>query len=175
MILPGKTAIARGVICGLRNFNAQTQPCGVDLSLRDIQTWTASATLAFSNEHRVAAETQTLAFTGGPKQIHLAAGHYLVMFNENVEMPLDIMGQIFVRSSLWRSGVLLSAGVMDSGYKGAVGALMQVVNAHGVTLHQNARLAQMVFHEMTEEVAGYIGVYQGATGLSAPSGGGDGP
>lgn len=55
---------------------------------------------------------------------------------------------------------------MDSGYKGSVGALLQVVNPHGITLHENARLAQMVFHQMSEEVEeGYSGVYQGAKGL----------
>lgn len=54
---------------------------------------------------------------------------------------------------------------MDSGYKGAVGAMLQVVNPHGITLHEDARLAQMVFHEMSEVVEGYNGVYQGRTGL----------
>lgn len=54
---------------------------------------------------------------------------------------------------------------MDSGYKGAVGAMLQVVNPHGITLHENARLAQMVFHEMSENVEGYSGVYQGAKGV----------
>ena len=53
--------------------------------------------------------------------IFLTEGSYLVEFNESVDVPLDLMGQIFVRSSLFRSGALLSAGVMDSGYKGAVG------------------------------------------------------
>jgi dUTP pyrophosphatase len=37
------------------------------------------------------------------------------------------MGEIFVRNTLFRSGVLMSAGVMGSGHIGAVGALMQVV------------------------------------------------
>lgn len=54
---------------------------------------------------------------------------------------------------------------MDSGYKGSIGAMLQVVNPHGITLHKNARLAHMVFHQMTETVEGYNGVYQGAKGL----------
>lgn len=45
-----------------------------------------------------------------------SSGSYLVEFNESVDVPLDLMGQIFVRSSLFRLGALLSAGVMDSGY-----------------------------------------------------------
>lgn len=91
----------------------------------------------------------------------LKPGAYLVEFNETVDTPLSLMGQIFVRSSLFRSGALLSVGVMDSGYKGAVSAMLQVVNLHGLLLFRNARLAQMAFHQMSEPVEGYNGVYQG--------------
>lgn len=95
----------------------------------------------------------------------LKEGAYLVEFNETVDMPLSMMGQIFVRSSLFRSGALLSAGVIDSGYKGAVGVMLQVVNPHGLLLFRNARLAQMVFHQMSEPVEGYSGVYQGSESI----------
>lgn len=76
-------------------------------------------------------------------------------------MPLDVMGQIFVRSSLFRSGALLNAGVMDCGYKGTVGALLQVVNPQGLRLWKDGRLAQLVFHQMCEVTKGYNGIYQG--------------
>ena len=95
----------------------------------------------------------------------LPCGSYLVEFNESVDMPLEVMGQIFVRSSLFRSGALIHAGVMDSGYKGAVGAMLQVVNPHGLRLLRDAKLAQMVFHQMSEPVEGYNGVYQGRTSV----------
>ena len=65
-----------------------------------------------------------------------------------------------------RSGVAVHAGVMDAGYTGVVGALMQVFNEHGVRVSRDARLAQMVFHSMSERVEeGYKGVYQGARGV----------
>ena len=86
---------------------------------------------------------------------------YLVEFNETVDTPLSLMGQIFVCSSLFRSGALLSAGVTDSGYKGPIGAMLQVVNPHGLLLFRGARLAQMAFHQMSKPVEGYSGVYQG--------------
>lgn len=54
---------------------------------------------------------------------------------------------------------------MDSGYHGAVGALLQVVNPAGMRLYQNARLAQVVFHQMSEPVEGYKGTYQGTAGM----------
>lgn len=139
----------------------QAQPCGVDLSLSHVSKWTSAGSVDFDNQHRANASTERLPFTAG--RIHLDAGHYMVSFNETVDMPLDVMGQVFVRSSLWRSGAVVTAGVMDSGYRGAVGGMLQVVNPHGITLYENARLAQMVFHEMSESVQGYDGVYQGST------------
>ena len=59
----------------------------------------------------------------------------------------------------------MHAGVMDSGYKGAVGAMLQVVNPHGLRLMRDAKLAQMVFHQMSESLEGYSGVYQGRTSV----------
>jgi deoxycytidine triphosphate deaminase len=58
------------------------------------------------------------------------------------------MGSIFTRSSLWRSGVGIAAGVVDAGYEGAMGALMEVNSPHEVVLHQEAKLAQVVFEEL---------------------------
>ena len=51
---------------------------------------------------------------------------------------------------------------MDSEYKGAIDATLQEVNPHGLLLFRDGRLAQMVFHEMSELVEGYSGVYQGS-------------
>jgi dUTP pyrophosphatase len=54
------------------------------------------------------------------------------------------------------------AGVVDAGYEGAMGAMMEVKNPYGVELHRNAKLAQIVVEEMAETVEGYKGVYQAA-------------
>ncbi|KAL4817744.1 dUTPase-like protein [Aspergillus spinulosporus] len=73
------------------------------------------------------------------------------------------MASIYPRSSLWRSGVGITAGVVDAGYEGALGALMEVKNPHGVVLCRDAKLAQIVFEELRETVEGYNGIYQAST------------
>lgn len=190
MILPGRSVIPK-IISNIRSAKIQAQPCGVDLTLKRIKTWTSPGSIDFDNSLRLNASTVDIPFISHLEQFHhlpaqfhstlskdpallqkymhesqesvmLKPGAYLVEFNETVDTPLSVMGQIFVRSSLFRSGALLSAGVMDSGYKGAVGALLQVVNPYGLLLFRDARLAQMVFHEMSEAVEGYGGVYQGS-------------
>jgi dUTP pyrophosphatase len=77
-------------------------------------------------------------------------------------MPLDIMGQLYTRSSVWRSLAWVEAGVMDAGYEGAVGAALVVANAEGIWVSRKARLAQMAFHRMEGKTEGYQGVYQGS-------------
>ncbi|KAF7171953.1 hypothetical protein CNMCM5623_004228 [Aspergillus felis] len=171
MIIPGRALLTRAILRNVQNPTLQVQPCGVDLTLKRVLTWTSPGTIDLENQRRQTASTSEITFptssTIAPEErfLDLPQGSYLVEFNETVSVPLDVMGQIFVRSSLFRSGVLLSAGVMDSGYVGAVGALMQVLNPAGLRVYPSARLAQFVFHQMSEEVEGYAGVYQGRTSL----------
>jgi dUTP pyrophosphatase len=96
-----------------------------------------------------------------PNSILLLPGSYSVEFNETVDVPLDMMGQIFPRSSLFRSGASLTTGVVDSGYHGPLGGLLVVSNIYGLRLYEGAKLAQVVFHQMSENVEGYNGTYQG--------------
>lgn len=78
-------------------------------------------------------------------------------------MPLDVMGQVFTRSSAWRALAYIEAGVMDGGYSGAVGAALVVATDSGIWVSKRARLAQIVFHKMSEPTTGYAGQYQGRT------------
>ena len=163
MILSGVEIVTRQLVRNLRNVTTQQQPCGVDLTLRQVSKWTSAATIDFDNTKRQAAETSSLPFDSISHTITLQPGAYLVDFNETVQIPLNCMASVFPRSSLWRSGLGISAGVVDAGYEGAMGALMEVKNPHGVVLHKDAKLAQIVFEEMKESVEGYKGVYQFST------------
>ncbi|KAK1244788.1 hypothetical protein MKX08_004417 [Trichoderma sp. CBMAI-0020] len=171
MLLSGTSIVNRGILRNLQSALQQQQPCGVDLSLRRVLTWTSPATVDFDNSHRQAANTFELHFDRETATIKLRQGAYLVEFNETVSVPLDYMGQVFVRSSLWRSGATLTAGVVDAGYQGALGALLDVKNPAGILLHKDARLGQIVMHQLEEKVAGYRGIYQ----FSGSSLGRDGP
>lgn len=170
MILPGRSPVARSIIRNVQS-SLQTQPCGVDLTLKRVLRWTSPGVIDLENRLRQTASTEEILFDSDTAKpgLDLAPGSYLVEFNETVSVPRDVMGQIFVRSSLFRSGALIHAGVMDSGYQGAVGALLQVVNPAGLRVYPAARLAQMIFHQMSETVEGYSGVYQGAAAVGEGS------
>lgn len=114
----------------------------------------------FDNSSRQSASTSELSFGTKDGAVMLPQGSYLVEFNETVHIPLDCMGQLFVRSSLWRSGALLTAGVIDAGYEGALGALLDVKNPHGIFFCKDAKLGQVTVHRLEEKVTGYSGIYQ---------------
>ncbi|KAK3674320.1 hypothetical protein LTR78_005789 [Recurvomyces mirabilis] len=161
MILSGHEIVARELVRNLEDATTQQQPCGIDLTLRQISSWTSAAELDLDNTHRRAAACEPIPYAAD-NTIKLRPGSYLVDFNEAISVPLDCMASIYPRSSLWRSGVSVSAGVVDAGYSGALGALLEVKNPHGVVLHKRARLAQVIFEELGKAVRGYDGVYQGS-------------
>lgn len=163
MILSGLEVVTRQLVRNLRGVAQQQQPCGVDMTLRQVSEWTSAATIDFSNTKRQAAKISILPFDTTSHTITLQPGAYLIDFNETVQIPRNCMGSVFPRSSLWRSGVGINAGVVDAGYEGAMGALMEVKNPNGIVLHKNAKLAQIVFEEMGETVEGYCGIYQSST------------
>jgi dUTP pyrophosphatase len=163
MILTGAQIIARRLVQNLREVSLQQQPRGIDLTLRQISTWNSSATIDFDNSQRQSAKTTLLTFNKASNSISLSRGTYLVDFNETVVISRNCLATVYPRSSLWRSGVGIHAGVVDAGYQGAIGAMMEVRNERGITLHRDAKLTQIVFAEMGEEVEGYDGIYQGST------------
>lgn len=142
MIIPGARLVSRNLVRGLLS-PSQVQPCGVDLSLRKILRWTSPGAIDFSNTRRVTASTLEVPFDTTTDAVTLSQGAYLVEFNETVDIPLDAMGELFVRSSLWRSGATLSAGVVDAGYEGAMGGLLDVRNPFGLVLYRDAKLGQV--------------------------------
>ncbi|KAL4746689.1 hypothetical protein BDW72DRAFT_210208 [Aspergillus terricola var. indicus] len=152
MILSGAQVVSRQLVHNLRHVAQQQQPCGLDLTLRQVSGWTSPATVDFDNTKRQGARTSVLPFNSSQQAITLQPGAYLVDFNETVRVPQNCMASIFPRSSLWRSGVGITAGVVDAGYEGGLGALME-----------DAKLAQIVFEELRETVEGYNGIYQAST------------
>lgn len=170
MILSGREVVARSMVRNLKHIAQQQQPCGVDLTLSRVSQWSSAASIDFDNTKRQAAQTSSLPFDTNSHAITLKPGAYLVDFNETVHVPRTCMGSLFPRSSLWRSGVGIAAGVVDAGYEGAMGALLEVKNPHGITLYRDAKLAQIVFQELGETVEGYNGIYQSSTSSAGRNG-----
>ncbi len=96
----------------------------------------------------------------------------LVSTLEVIDMPKDLVGNLWLRSSWVRKGMLSSFGVVDSGFNGTL--TMSGFNAgpNPIKINVGDRYLQMVILEMTTAVekmyAERSGNYQGQRGITPP-------
>ncbi|KAI8943688.1 hypothetical protein NX059_001672 [Plenodomus lindquistii] len=125
MIIPGRIALQRSVITRMRSTTQQSSGALIDFDNKHRKT-AQNAEIPFQSPLRsenvastaVSPDPELSALTGtlsSVDYIDLDLGSYPVKFKETVNMPLDLMGQILVRSSLFHSGALFHAGIMDRG------------------------------------------------------------
>jgi len=145
---------------GFINLEEQVQPNGIDLTLREIALPQSSGKVAVKDSQRLVPDLAPLVFDG-LDFIDLMPGAYIITYNEIVHLPKNIMALATPRSSLLRCGVTVNTAVWDAGYSGRSRSLMVVYNPQGVRLQRNARIAQLVFLQLTQETEGYHGAYQG--------------
>ena len=149
------------LIEGAVDLEAQVQPNGFDLTLRDVAAYASAGAIDFSNALRVLSDTELMRFDSGGR-LFMEPGSYLVTFNEVVNLPRDLAALGRTRSSLLRCGVALHTAVWDAGYRGRSQSLLTVYNPHGFTLHRDARIVQLVFLRLAQPVdAGYAGRFLG--------------
>jgi len=148
------------LIEGWLDLEAQVQPNGFDLTLRDLAAMTSAGSITVDNRERKVSDLVPLAFDK-KGNIELAAGIYMITYNEVVRLPKNIMALGRPRSSLLRCGVSVGTAVWDAGYSGRSQSLLVVYNPHGFRVQRNARLTQLVFFELSGETEGYDGAYQG--------------
>ena len=143
------------------SLDDQLQPNGIDITVREVASFASRGNLTETNEGRVLSDLMPLAFDG-LNGLNLLPGAYLIMFNEVINLPTDIMALARPRSSLNRCGVSIHSAIWDAGYHGRSQSLMVVYNTHGFRLHRNARVAQLVFiYTSGPTRRGYSGKYQG--------------
>ena len=152
---------AQGFIESMIDPKTQTQMCGMELTVQKIERFTSSGAVAFENSERKLPETEPLEFDQSG-WIDLAAGAYLVTFNEVVSIPGDVAALARARSTLLRCGASLQTALWDPGYRGRSQSLLVVHNPSGLRLKKNARLMQLVFMRLEKEAEKvYEGRYQG--------------
>lgn len=157
MVIPGSKSIS--FISGTVG-EGQLQPCGVDMTLREVHALLESGEIDFDNSKRKISKSSPIAFDAEGK-VHLKEGCYKIIYNEYVRVPLDACAFGFPRSSLLRCGADIRCAVWDPGYEGRSESLLVVNSQHGITLHKNAKVMQLVFVRLESAAhAGYEGKYK---------------
>ena len=159
MIISGK-ALQSGSHVTQTRIDEQFQPAGVDLSVESVWAFEGAGAIDLDNKKRKLPAYKPLVF-GADGSLHLPSGAYKLVFNEVVSIPSDCAAMARSRSSLLRMGASVQTALWDPGYRGRSEALLVVHNPHGLTLHANARVAQLVFIRL-EAASGqvYSGQYQ---------------
>ncbi len=138
----------------------QVQPNGIELTLQRVEVHEDCGAIAFDNSERKLPQTRNIGFDG-EGWVHLPKGSYKIVFNEIMNIPKNIAAIARPRSSLLRCGVTVETAVWDAGYSGRSESLLVVHNEKGFKIKKNARVLQLMFFNLGEEVQeGYSGVYQ---------------
>ena len=148
------------------DLEVQLQPCGFDLTVGDIFELRGDAVIDFDNSYRKVPTYLPLT-----KSVlgywALEPGTYMVMFNEELKLPLTLMGVSTQRSTIKRCGGHTTVGFWDPGYNGA--GYCNLTVTYPLKIRPGARICQIVFYKVTNELQmtlegaaleRYEGVYQ---------------
>ncbi len=83
----------------------------------------------------------------------------MIVYNEVVRIPLDIVALARSRSTMLRNGAAVETAVWDPGYQGRSSSLLVVHNPNGIKLKRDARVAQLVFFNVEKAEKGYDGIF----------------
>ena len=90
----------------------------------------------------------------------------LVATLETVELGLNVVAFMHIRSSLAREGLIGSFAVVDPGFRGQLTLHLHNVSEKDVTLNEKERIVQIVFHSLGSSAKkGYSGSYQDSKGV----------
>ena len=146
------------------DLETQITPQGFDLTVEKIEKYREKGKLDFSNSERKIPETEKVEPEKKSSEddygwYKLEKGAYKVTMNEKVDIPNNLTGFAYPRSSLLRMGCSIENAVWDAGYTGTGSFMLVVENQEGVEIKENARVNQLVFVEMNETEEGYSGRY----------------
>lgn len=165
------------------DLDLQLTPNGFDMTVEKVFEFDEQGSLDFSNSEREIPEgkeiyaqkqappigeggrnTQTSEKSDSSQKEYgwweLEPGAYKVQTNERFNIPHDLMGWAFPRSSLLRMGVFTQTAFWEAGFQGKAEFLLKVENPEGVRIKENARITQIAFGEIMEVEKGYNGKYQ---------------
>lgn len=87
--------------------------------------------------------------------------YYLIKTMEKVNLPINLSGIIFPRTTLFRSGLALFNGVVQAGYSGELTFGICNMGKSNIKISFGARVSHITFHEILGGGNQYKGQWQG--------------
>lgn len=139
------------------------ESCAIDLRIKEISRLQGKGFLGI--EDRQTPDHVVLAtFPNKPgTRFSLQPGEYYATETvETVHMPDNLFAIVKPRSTLFRSGIMLRAGVVDPGYSGGLHPGLFNASKEPFTIELGARYVQIYFMEISGgNVRNYEGQWQG--------------
>lgn len=158
MILNAQQILDKGLL--IPSEFCKPAQVGIDLTLKSLTVINGNSYIGIQ-ENNIPKYRDTFRYPTkeGGHYYKLESGVYSLTFNEGCKLDTNHCAFIQHRSSMQRSGVIISSGVFDPGFEcSEIGATMFVHLP--IIIEVNARIAQFVVHENYEAEA-YNGQYQG--------------
>lgn len=136
--------------------------CGFDLCLGRVHRIFGKGFMGLTERDSANSE-QVLQFDPNKQQaIVLQPGEsYLVTTLEKVNMPLDLTANMWLRSTLYRSGVIMSGGNIAPGYNGELSFLLFNAGKAEMKIELGARIVHIMFFEIAGQANQYRGQWKG--------------
>lgn len=93
--------------------------------------------------------------------VFMPGKYYLIKTMEKVNLPTTLSGIIFPRTTLFRSGLALFNGIVQSGYCGELTFGLCNMGQSNIKVSFGARVVHITFHEVLGEGNQYKGQWQG--------------
>ncbi len=100
------------------------------------------------------------------KAFTIPAGEMALLHTmERVELPADLIGQILIRSSFAREGLVGSFALVDPGFRGQLTLAFMNMGKEGVAIARGERIAQLILSRLENPPRKpYSGHYQDSRG-----------
>ncbi|MEM2928636.1 MAG: deoxyuridine 5'-triphosphate nucleotidohydrolase [Nitrososphaerota archaeon] len=143
------------------NLEEQIQPAGFDLTLNSVYSISSQGEIYDSSiKEDILPNYEEVKTING--LYNLNKGAYLIIYNEIINLPNNLMALVYPRSTLIRMGATIYTAIWDPGYNGRGRGLLNVFNEKGIILRKNSRIAQIVFFKlMGNSQKIYSGKYKG--------------
>jgi dUTP pyrophosphatase len=151
--IPGPIG-TRPLISNYGDLEKQLQPAGFDLTLKTVKQLPGGQVAFLLKESKELPATREMV---GPNVRLDVNSAYVLECNEWFNMPNDLTGIVYPRSTLTRSGLVFCSAIVDPGYHGNL--MFAVRTGTALMIELNTRFAQIVFHRHKATV-GYNGQYQ---------------
>lgn len=136
--------------------------CGFDLCLGKVHKISGRGFMGLTE--RDSADSEELMACDPKKKQSLVikpGESYLVTIREKVNMPKNLTANFWLRSTLYRSGLILSGGNVAPGYSGELSFFLYNAGSAEMEIELGARIVHIMFYEIDGQTNAYRGQWNG--------------